>query len=43
MKKLLINTLVLAVLWLVLDSHSIADPQIQVGSTKDFYIHIHVY
>ena len=40
MKRLLINTLIFAVSWLVLDSHSIADPQIQVGSTKDFYTHI---
>ncbi|MEE2619560.1 MAG: hypothetical protein VX677_13185, partial [Candidatus Poribacteria bacterium] len=40
MKKLLINTLIFAVSWLVLDSHSIADTQVQVGSTKDFYTHI---
>ena len=40
MKRLLINTLIFAVSWLVLDSHSIADTQVQVGSTKDFYTHI---
>ncbi|MFP6718687.1 MAG: T9SS type A sorting domain-containing protein [Candidatus Poribacteria bacterium] len=40
MKKLLINTLILVVSWLILDSRVMADPQIQVGSTKDFYTHI---
>ena len=40
MKKLLINTLILTVLWLVLDNQVIAGAQIQVGSIKDFYIHI---
>ena len=40
MKKLLINTLLLTVLWLVLDNQVIAGTQIQVGSIKDFYTHI---
>ena len=40
MKKLLINTLILTVLWFFLDNQVIAGTQIQVGSIKDFYIHI---
>ena len=40
MKTLLVSTLILAISWLVLDNQAIAEPQIQVGSTKGFYTHI---